>query len=98
MNQLKIGVIGCGYWGPNLVRNFMDRPNSKVIMVADLRMDRLEYIKNNYPDIAITENYQDLFKQNLDAVVIATPPPSHYPIAKDCLPPGLHVMVEQPLT
>jgi predicted dehydrogenase len=98
MDQIKIGVIGCGYWGPNLIRNFSDIPNSTVVMVADLKKDRLAHIKNTYPGIVTTENYPDLFDQKLDAVVIATPPPSHYPIAKDCLKHGLHVMVEKPLT
>ena len=98
MEQIKIGVIGCGYWGPNLIRNFVDNPNSKVVTIADLKKDRLTHINNSYPSIATTENYQDLFEQKLDAVVIATPPPSHYPIARDCLQHGLHIMVEKPLT
>jgi predicted dehydrogenase len=98
MNKVKVGVIGAGYWGPNLIRNFADLPNSKVVMVADLKKERLARIKNVYPGIAITENYPDLFEHKLDAVVIATPPPSHYQIAKDCLQHGLHVMVEKPLT
>ena len=63
MNQIKIGVIGCGYWGPNLIRNFVDNPNSQVVMVADLKKDRLEHIIISYPGIAITENYPDLFEQ-----------------------------------
>ena len=98
MNQIKVGVIGCGYWGPNLIRNFNDIPNSKIVMVADLKKDRLNYIQNTYRGIATTENYCDLFNQNLDAVVIATPPASHFTIAKECLEHGLHVMVEKPLT
>jgi predicted dehydrogenase len=98
MNRIKIGVIGCGYWGPNLIRNFVDIPNSNVVMVADLKNDRLGHIKNIYPGIAVTENYLDLFEQKLDAVVIATPPLSHYSIAKNCLEHGLHVLVEKPLT
>ena len=98
MNQIKIGVIGCGYWGPNLIRNFSDIPDSKVIMVADLKKDRLRHIQNIYPAVATTENHRDFFTQNLDAAVISTPPASHYSIAKECLEQGLHVMVEKPLT
>ncbi len=98
MDQIRVGVIGCGYWGPNLIRNFAAIPSCSVEIVADLKKDRLAYIKNSYPGIAVTENYQDLFNQKLDGVVIATPPPSHHPIAKDCLQHGLHVMVEKPLT
>ena len=98
MDKIKIGVIGCGYWGPNLIRNFVDNPSSEVLIVADLKEDRLQFIKHSYPSIMTTKNYLDLFQQNLDGIVIATPPASHYQIAKDCLLHGLHVMVEKPLT
>lgn len=98
MNKIRVGVIGCGYWGPNLIRNFAGIPSCSVVIVADLKEDRLANIKNSYPSIAVTEIYQEFFKHKLDAVVVATPPPTHYSIAKDCLKHGLHVMVEKPLT
>lgn len=98
MNIIRVGVIGSGYWGPNLIRNFSEIPSAKVITVADLKKDRLEHIKHSYPSVDVTENYIDLFKQNLNAVVIATPPPTHYKIAKDCLLNGLNVLVEKPIT
>lgn len=98
MENLKIGIIGCGYWGPNLIRNFVDLRGSEVVMVSDLNPQRLDRIHSTYPGVLLTENYTDLFQQNLDAVVIATPPPTHYPIAKECLEHGLHVLVEKPLT
>jgi predicted dehydrogenase len=98
MTVIKTGVIGYGYWGPNLVRNFVENPLSEVVIVADLNKDRLAKVKSTYPQIIVTENYKDLFNHHLDAVVIATPPTSHYALAKECLEHGLHVLVEKPIT
>jgi len=98
MEQIKVGVIGCGYWGPNLIRNFVEIPSSDVVIVADLRDERLSHIKACYQQIAVTKNYKDLFAQDLDAVVIATPPSTHYQFAKECLERGLQVLVEKPMT
>jgi len=98
MERIRVGIIGCGYWGPNLIRTFIDLNDSEVVMVADLKKERLVKIVNNYPKILITDNFRDLFEQKLDAVVVVTPPSSHYSIAKDCLEHGLHTMVEKPLT
>jgi predicted dehydrogenase len=67
-------------------------------MVADLKQDRLEKIRRSYPTVLTTMDYRDLFNQKLEAAVIATPPSTHYPIAKACLEHGLHVLVEKPLT
>lgn len=98
MGKIKVGAIGYGYWGPNLVRNFVENPLSDVIIVADLNKERLNKIKASYPSVIVTKDYKDLFDQDLDAVVIATPPPTHYPLAKECLEKGLHVLVEKPIT
>jgi len=98
MESIKLGVIGCGYWGPNLIRNFVEISNSEVVIVADLKEDRLAHIKASYPQVMITKDYKDLFNQNIDAVVIATPPASHYSFVKECLEHGLHVLVEKPIT
>jgi predicted dehydrogenase len=98
MELIKVGVIGCGYWGPNLIRNFVEIPNSDVVVVADLKEERLSNIVARYPKIMVTKNYKDLFGQGLDAVVIATPPVTHYPLAKEALEHGLHVLVEKPIT
>jgi predicted dehydrogenase len=76
----------------------MDISNSEVAMVADLRQDRLEKIRRVYPSVLVTKDYMDLFNQKLEAAVIATPPSTHFPIAKTCLEHGLHVLVEKPLT
>jgi predicted dehydrogenase len=98
VEPIKVGVIGCGYWGPNLIRNFVEIPFSDVIIVSDLKEDRLSNIAARYPKVKVTKNYKDLFDQDLDAVVIATPPVTHYPLAKECLEHGLNVLVEKPIT
>ncbi len=99
MTTLNIGVIGCGYWGPNLVRNFIEIPDADLVAVADLDEARLAFITARYPQILhATQDYQQLFQIDLDAVVISTPPPTHFQIAMDCLEHGLHVLVEKPLT
>jgi predicted dehydrogenase len=95
---LKIGVIGSGYWGPKLARNFNDLPGASLEMVCDLRQERLAEIKQLYPDIKTTSNYEDLLSGNLDAVVVATPVNTHYPLAKEALLAGKHVFVEKPIT
>jgi predicted dehydrogenase len=98
MNRQRIGVIGSGYWGPNLIRNFVELPEADVVIVADLKADRRDRIKGFYPQVEVTEDYQTLFDRDLDAAVVATPPPTHFPLAKDCLEHNLHVLVEKPMT
>lgn len=99
MTDLRIGAIGCGYWGPNLIRNFIEIPGAQVIAISDLQQDPLNRIMQRFPQIErSTRNYRDLFDMNLDAVVIATPPATHYEIARDCMEHGLHVLVEKPIT
>jgi predicted dehydrogenase len=98
VDTLKVGAIGCGYWGPNLIRNFIEIPDAEIVAVADLRQERLDHVKGRYPQIKVmTRNYKDLFTLGLDAVVVATPPTSHPPIVQDCLQHDLHVLVEKPL-
>jgi predicted dehydrogenase len=98
MKKIKMGIIGYGYWGPNLTRNFMEIPDSDVLVVSDLDEDRLKKLKSNYSHINVTTNYHDLFTMGLEAVAIATPPVTHYKIAMDCMDHGLHVLVEKPIT
>lgn len=98
MEKLRIGVIGCGYWGPNLIRNFADLPTAEMVAVADLREDRLKMVKSANHDLTVTKDYKDLFGMNLDGMVIATPPATHYPLAKEALEHDLNVLVEKPLT
>jgi len=96
--NLRVGVIGCGYWGPKLARNFNDLPQADLVMVADMREDRLADIKKLYPEIQITRNYRELLEDGVDAVVIATPVSTHYPLAREALLAGKHVLVEKPIT
>jgi predicted dehydrogenase len=97
MKPLQIGIIGCGYWGPNLIRNFVEIPGSEVVAVSDLREARLAHIKCRFPSVMVTQDYESLFHMGLDGVVIATPPTSHYLLARECLLHDLPVMVEKPL-
>jgi len=98
METVKVGVIGCGYWGPNLIRNFYELSDSEVTVVADLREERLRHIRSCYPPVQTTQDYHELFNLNLDAAVVATPPVTHFQFSKECLDQGLHVMVEKPMT
>jgi predicted dehydrogenase len=96
--SLRIGIIGIGYWGPNLARNFAEANHATLAAIADLDDKRLAYMKTRFPNAHITRDYRDFFSLGIDAVVIATPPKTHYKIARDCIEHGLHVMVEKPLT
>jgi predicted dehydrogenase len=96
--SVRVGVIGYGYWGPNLVRNLAELPSAQLVVVADMKQERLDRVKGMYPRLEVTQNYKDLFEMGLDAVVVATPPATHYSIARECLEHGLNVLVEKPLT
>jgi predicted dehydrogenase len=99
INTIKIGVIGYGYWGPNLVRSFADIPGAEVIAVSDFQIDRLAKMQSRYPAIKITTNSQDLFADpRIEAIAIATPVSTHYDLALAALQAGKHVLVEKPMT
>jgi predicted dehydrogenase len=96
--MIGIGVIGYGYWGPNLVRNFADLPGARVVAVSDLRAERLAQLCGRYPEITRTTDYRDvLANPAVDAVVIATPVGTHFTLAMQALQCGKHVLVEKPL-
>jgi predicted dehydrogenase len=95
---VRVGVIGCGYWGPNLVRNFFEAPGSTVAAVADLDSARLTTIGKRYPSIALVNDYREVLADpTIDAVCIALPVSMHYPVAREALEAGKHVWVEKPL-
>ena len=97
-SQIGIGIVGCGYWGPNLVRNFASIPSASVIGVSDLDPAKLAAIKRSYPGVMATENYEDLLKdRRIDAIAIATPVHTHYELARLALRAGKHLLVEKPL-
>ncbi len=96
---MKLAVIGCGYWGPNLVRNFIQSNKVDGIICCDLDSKRLDRMKTLYPSVEVLTDYKDLLERpDLDAVAIATPVKTHHPIAKDFLLHGKHVLVEKPFT
>ncbi len=97
--KMKIAVIGCGYRGPNLVRNFFQLNKVDELFCCDLDPEKLDRLKNLYPSVKRIQDYKEFLKMpDLDGVVISTPVYSHYPLAKDFLENGQHVMVEKPLT
>ena len=96
---MKLGIIGCGYWGPNLIRNFNNIPDSEVVYCADLDESRLNHIKSLYPKLLVTRDYKKILgEKEIDAVIVATPIETHFKIAKDALNAGKHVLVEKPVT
>src|SRR3954451_499477 len=97
-SQIGVGIVGYGYWGPNLVRNFVSIPSACVIGVSDLDSAKLAGVRRFYPGVMATENYQDLLRDSrIDAMVIATPVHTHYELARLALAAGKHVLVEKPL-
>lgn len=95
---LRVGVIGCGYWGPKLVRNLHDMPGVELVSVADLRQDRLDQITELYPAVTPTTNYREILDGDVDAVIVATPIRTHFRLAREALLAGKHVLVEKPIT
>ena len=97
--MINVGVIGCGYWGPNLIRNFSWLPDSKVLICCDRDVERLERMIRLYPGIETTTEAEMLFKDpRLHAIAIATPVFSHYGLAREALVNEKHVFVEKPMT
>jgi len=99
MTTIQIGVVGYGYWGPNMVRNYMETPGAQVLAVSDLGPERLQLVKIRYPTIETTTRYEEVIaNKSLDAIVIATPVSTHFEMALQALRAGKHVLVEKPLT
>jgi predicted dehydrogenase len=97
--MINIGLIGYGYWGPNLVRNFSNQKEGKVIAIAELRSDKHSQILKAFSGVLVYTDSSDLINNiNVDAVVIATPVFSHYKLAKESLLAGKHVLLEKPMT
>lgn len=97
--MLQIAVVGHGYWGPNIVRNFMQIPTSQVRAVSDLDRDKLSSIQALYPGVHTTTRYNDLLEDDqIDAIAIVTPVSTHYELANQALDAGKHVLVTKPFT
>ncbi|PYP00662.1 MAG: oxidoreductase, partial [Gemmatimonadetes bacterium] len=98
MRVVRVGVIGCGYWGPNLVRNFARHPHCQVEAVCDMRYERAVRLGGQYRVPMITDRPDELLHgRELDLVVIATPSFTHHKLAKAALEAGKHVLVMKPL-
>ena len=98
MAEIQVGVIGYGYWGPNIVRNFFTTTGCSVPAVADERPERLALLSQHFPSIRAVKNADDIINDSsIDAVVIVTPVFTHYELAKRALQNGKHVLIEKPM-
>jgi predicted dehydrogenase len=96
---INLGVIGCGYWGPNLIRNFNNINGFNVKYACDLDIDKLNKIKQKYREINIVTDYKRILNdEDVSCVIISTSPNSHYQIAKESLMANKHIFVEKPFT
>jgi len=99
MNKIKVAVVGFGYWGPNIVRNFNAQSNCDVDYVVDSRDERLAIVNENYPETRTTKDLDEVISNTtIDAIIVATPVYTHYEIAKKALQSGKHVLLEKPMT
>jgi predicted dehydrogenase len=95
---IGVGVIGYGYWGPNLVRNFSESAGARVVGVSDRRAERLERAASRFPGVKLTQCARELMSDPaVDAVAIATPVATHFALASEALAAGKHVLVTKPL-
>ena len=96
--MIQVAQIGCGYWGPNLLRNLIANKDCQVRTVVDLSEDRRNFVKGLYPSVGVTDDVEYIFGDDtIDAVVIATPAESHYLLTVESIKSGKHVLVEKPM-
>ncbi|HEV2863480.1 MAG TPA: Gfo/Idh/MocA family oxidoreductase [Pyrinomonadaceae bacterium] len=96
---ITVGVIGCGYWGPNLIRNFAENESAELRWVCDSDPRRADKVARRYPSARQSTDVRELFSDpHLDAVAIATPVATHHPFARAALEAGKHVLIEKPMT
>jgi predicted dehydrogenase len=97
--MLKLGVIGYGYWGPNIVRNFSVHSDCRVVAVCDKNLKALAHVTSRHPSVRVVSDPEELMRSpEIDAVAIVTPVSTHYDLAKRALDNGKHVFVEKPMT
>lgn len=95
--MINVALIGYGYWGPNLLRNFLENPDTDVSCVCDLNEARLQLVKNRTPRVNVLSDYTALLRDPaVDLVAIATPVSTHYSLAREALRAGKHVLLEKP--
>lgn len=98
MERMKLAVIGTGYWGPNLLRNFSDDPRVDVKLICDLDKSRAQNISARYRNLEVTTQVDDVaLNPDINGVVICTPTNTHYEIAKRCLENNKHLFIEKPM-
>jgi predicted dehydrogenase len=97
-NPVRVGVIGAGYWGPNIVRNLHEAPGAEAVAVADLSEERLDAIRKRFPAVRVTTDYKELLNDaTIDAICVVTPVGTHRKLAEEAFAAGKHVFVEKPL-
>ncbi len=97
--MINIGLIGYGYWGPNLARNFFESPDFSLATICDVDSGKLELAQKRYPSAKLTSDYNEIFvDKNIDAIVIATPVFTHFKLAMLALQNGKHVLITKPIT
>lgn len=95
---INVGVVGCGYWGPNLIRNLRQSADCHLKILCDTSEPRLRHMRKMHQDVATTTRFEDLLAdKELDAIVVATPVRFHYEMAKAVLMAGKHVFIEKPM-
>lgn len=95
---MKVGIIGLGYWGPNLIRNFLAHPEIDKVYGCDLSDDRLNFIKSRFPSAELMKDYNEMLQKDIDIVAVATPVDTHFKFSKMALDAGKHIWVEKPFT
>lgn len=96
--MLNIAIVGCGYWGPNIIRNFNSLKECRVKAICDLNEDRLAHMQTLYPEAETTTNYDQLINDSeIDAIAIATPVHQHFKLAQKSLKAGKHTLIEKPM-
>lgn len=99
MNPIRVGIIGLGYWGPNLLRNFAAQDDCEIVYGCDLKEGNLTKARKHYPAVTYTSNDQQVFDDpSIDLVIVATPTKTHFSLAKRALEAGKHVFIEKPMT
>ena len=96
MSLIRVGVIGLGYWGPVLARNFATHPMTRLAALVDSDPEKLKRASNTHKDVAVFTDFRDML-DDVDMVAIATPVSMHYPIAKECIEAGKHIFLEKPM-
>ena len=96
--MVSVAVLGCGYWGPNLLRNFAENSCFRLVACANANADRLERLAWRYPGVCFTTDYEQVLHDDaIDAIAISSLAEIRYPLAREALLCGEHVLVEKPL-